>query len=441
MKPFCFVLMPFGEKPDETGRIIDFDAVYRNIIEPAVRTSGLEPIRADEEKAGGIIHKAMYERLMLCDYAIADLTTANANVLYELGIRHGIRPHSTIMMFGEGTRLPFDVAQLRALPYKIDEFGDPENVEETIEALTKKLDQARSPETDSPLFQLITNWKVPELARLKTDNFRELVHYCEEIKSELSEARTNKDANAVEEIQLKLKLNDTDPSIIVDLLLSYRALKRWDKMIELVEGIPEFIAVTVMLQEQYGFALNRTGQRKKAEEVLLQVIERYGPSSETNGILGRVYKDMWDDAKKGNKVLLAHGLLRKSIETYMRGFEADWRDAYPGINAVTLMEMEAPISEKQGELLPVVLYSVQRRLETKSPDYWDYATLLELSVLQRDKLKAMKSIGDCLSVVRESFEPETTARNLSLIIETRNDRGEDCGWVEDLMNALLEHEC
>jgi hypothetical protein len=55
----------------------------------------MQPIRADEEMAGGIIHKPMFERLMLCDYAVADLTTANPNVFYELGIRHAIQPATT----------------------------------------------------------------------------------------------------------------------------------------------------------------------------------------------------------------------------------------------------------------------------------------------------------------------------------------------------------
>ena len=77
MKPLCFVLMPFGRKPEGTGRIIDFDAVYNQIIAPGVEAAGMEPIRADQEEIGGTIHKPMFERLMLCDYAVADVTGAN----------------------------------------------------------------------------------------------------------------------------------------------------------------------------------------------------------------------------------------------------------------------------------------------------------------------------------------------------------------------------
>src|SRR5438046_8767627 len=118
--PLCFVLMPFGKKPGAAGTTIDFDAVYKYLVAPAISAAGLEPLRADEEQTGGIIHKPMFERLILCEFAVADLTTANANVFYELGLRHAVRPASTVLVFAEGGgQLPFDVAPLRAIPYKL----------------------------------------------------------------------------------------------------------------------------------------------------------------------------------------------------------------------------------------------------------------------------------------------------------------------------------
>src|SRR5215218_3040668 len=104
--------MPFGKKADNVGRTIDFDAVYDKMIAPAVRAAGMQPIRADEEMEGGIIHKPMFERLILCEYAVADLTTANANVFYELGVRHAVRRWSTVLVYGGESRLPFDIAPL-----------------------------------------------------------------------------------------------------------------------------------------------------------------------------------------------------------------------------------------------------------------------------------------------------------------------------------------
>ncbi|HVF13285.1 MAG TPA: hypothetical protein VM942_01730, partial [Acidimicrobiales bacterium] len=151
-RALCFVLMPFGRKPDGAGGTVDFDAVYRELIHPAVEAAGLDPIRADEELVGGIVHKPMFERLILCEYAVADLTTANANVFYELGVRHAVRPYSTVLMFAQGGRLPFDLALDRILPYSLDGSGLPVDVESTRATLVQRLEAAQAAQTDSPVF-------------------------------------------------------------------------------------------------------------------------------------------------------------------------------------------------------------------------------------------------------------------------------------------------
>ena len=120
MNPLCFVLMPLGHKTDASGTRIDFDVVYRDLIVPAVAAAGLSPLRADEEMFGGTLHKSMVERLVLCEYAVADLTMGTPNVFYELGERHAFRPRRTTCVFAEGVgRVPFDVAAFQALPYRL----------------------------------------------------------------------------------------------------------------------------------------------------------------------------------------------------------------------------------------------------------------------------------------------------------------------------------
>src|SRR5438105_6871699 len=77
LQPLCFVVMPFGKKKDPSRPrkpAIDFNDIYDQAIEPAIRDAGLKPKRADKDEAGGIIHKTMFEDLLLCDYVVADLT-------------------------------------------------------------------------------------------------------------------------------------------------------------------------------------------------------------------------------------------------------------------------------------------------------------------------------------------------------------------------------
>jgi hypothetical protein len=423
MRPFCFVLMPFGKKPDASGVIIDFDSVYKDLIAPAIEEADLQPIRADEEMTGGIIHKPMFERLMLCEYAVADLTTANANVFYELGVRHAVRPWSTVLVFAEGTRLPFDVACLRGIPYRLSADGKPSDVAVGINNLSRRLVDARSAATDSPLYTFDLIKSIPMIDHTKTDVFRDLVRYSVSMKQRLAEARKK---GLPELKRIELDLGDI---MNVDLFLSFRAVKAWQEMVDLVGKMSPPLASTVMVQEQLALALNRAGRGDEAEQVLLDLIGKRGPSSETYGILGRVYKDRWEAASKEGSHILASGLLDKAIDAYLKGFEADWRDAYPGVNAVTLMELKVPPDPRRELLIPVVQYAVERKIAAGKPDYWDYATLLELAVLAKNEEKAMKALGDALAEIREVWEPETTVRNLRLIREARERRAERTSWA------------
>ncbi len=435
MRPLCFVLMPFGQKPNATGGIIDFDSVYRELIGPAIENADLQPIRADEEMTGGIIHKPMFERLILCEYAVADLTTANPNVFYELGIRHAVRPCTTVLLFAETSRLPFDVAPLRALPYRLNAAGLPDNVEKNRGALVERLKHARErADKDSPIFQMVDGF--PDIAHIKTDVFRDRVQYSVQMKAKLTGARRG-GLEAVRKVEQEMEnIADQESGVVIDLFLSYRAVKGWKEMIALAGRMPEPLAATILVQEQLALALNRDGQGEQAEQVLKELLNNRGPSSETYGILGRVFKDRWEAAVKGGEKALARGLLDKAMDAYLKGFEADWRDTYPGINAVTLMELRDPPDPRRERLIPVIAYAVERCIAMGKPDYWDYATLLELVVLAKDEERAMKTLSDALAAIREVWEPETTARNLRLIREAREKRREIVPWAKEVEEEL-----
>jgi tetratricopeptide (TPR) repeat protein len=437
LAPLCFVLMPFGRKPTPAGVTVDFDVVYQDLIVPGVQAAGLEPLRADQELTGGIIHKPMFERLILCEFAVADLTAANANVFYELGVRHAVRPASTLLLFADGLgQQPFDVGLLRAVPYKLGADGRPERLDADRAGITARLRAARDMAADSPVYQLVDGF--PDIQRLKTDVFRDRVRYRDEIKTKLAGAR-KQGAEAVSSIEASLgPIDDQEAGVVIDLFLSYRAVRAWDAMVALVGKMAAPLARSVMVQEQLGLALNRAGRGEEAERVLVQLLDAQGPSSETYGILGRVYKDRWEAAQKDGQTLLAEGLLDKAIDAYVKGFEADPRDAYPGINAVTLMEVRNPPDPRREKLVPVVAYAVERRIGATRPDYWDFATQVELAVLAKDRAATSATLGRALAAVREPWEAETTARNLRLIREARASRNEPVAWADEVERALTE---
>ena len=418
----CFVVVPFGRKQGAAGIWIDFDRLYRDLIAPAIKDAGLDAIRADQEELGGATHTPMSERLVLCQVALADLTAASVKVFYELGVRNGVRPHSTVLLFAAGESLPFDAGDLRCIPYRLGADGKPQDVDGTREAIAHALRAARSADADDPVFQLANGLPALQLDRPKTDVFRERVGDIQEMKESLARARTP-NVGSLERLRtLEAELgaiSKVNAGVVIDLFLSYRSIEAWKDMIRLKDLMSRPLQESVMIQQQFALALNRDGRGEGAELVLLQLIARHGPSSETYGILGRVYKDRWNDALRAGNTLLARGYLDEAIDAYLRGFQADWRDAYPGINALTLMDIRDPHDDRGREIHPVVKYSVTRRLASGSPDYWDYATLLELEVLGGDEAAAADALSATLTAVREVWEPDTTALNLGLIREVR----------------------
>jgi len=310
----------------------------------------------------------------------------------------------------------------------------PANAEKSRADLARQLQHIREKrDDDSPIFELLRPFPAV-IEHLKTNTFQDNVQLAQQQEAELRAAKTPDQLKAFEQ-----KLGDLDgveSAVLVKLFLAYRDAKAWDAMIALAKSMPEPLRKTVMVREQLGLALNRAGQSDEAEHVLTTLIEERGGSSETYGILGRVYKDRWQKAKKTNK-FIAKGELDRAIDAYMKGFEADWRDAYPGVNAVTLMEVRNPPDPRRHEILPIVRYAASRRIAAGSPDYWDYATLLELAVLAKNEAEATENLTKALPIIRAKWEPETTLNNLRMISEARKERNEDePEWVGEVMGAL-----
>ena len=117
--PTCFVIMGFGQKTDlATGRVLNLDKSYKNIIKPAVTAAGYECIRADEIQHSGVIDVPMYEMLFSADLVVADLSTSNLNAIFELGVRHALKPWATIIMAENKFTIPFDANHIVVSHYE-----------------------------------------------------------------------------------------------------------------------------------------------------------------------------------------------------------------------------------------------------------------------------------------------------------------------------------
>jgi hypothetical protein len=447
LRPLLFVAMPFGKKSDPTARIeIDFDQIYQRAVRPAAEHAGLDVIRADEELEGGLIHVGMYERLLLSEFVVADLTSLNANVFYELGVRHAARPRTTVLMFATVTRLPFDAQPMRAVPYElVDGRLVEEEAQRLSEALAARLVRAREEtETkDSPLFQLIRDYRGIELAHEVTESFRDRVREITAIRDRIDLIReAGGGIDELRQIAQSLEPFDVAPvELLVDLMLAYRSLSAWSDLVMFAERLPEPLRNHATIREQLALALGRRNQgddRRRAVEILNEVERRSGPSAETSGILGGIYKRQFEEFVAAGDDRAAAASLDAGIAAYKAGLEADPRDAYPGINLLTLLLRRGAPGDQQtvAEVAPVVAFAVARRGAIGSGDYWDVATVLELAVIQADWSTAERALGRIALLRTEPWMLETTAENLEILGEALARHGTDTSGAFDIATDL-----
>ena len=91
--------------------------VYVKAIEPACREAGWDAMRIDELSGPFTINRKIIEYIFTSNAIIADLTSYNPYVLYQMGVAHAIS-NKTIMISQDTERLPFDSSAYRVIVYK-----------------------------------------------------------------------------------------------------------------------------------------------------------------------------------------------------------------------------------------------------------------------------------------------------------------------------------
>ncbi|UYG07160.1 tetratricopeptide repeat-containing protein [Halomonas sp. M4R1S46] len=365
-RKLCFVVMGFGKKTDfETGRTLDLDATYEGIIQPAVEAIGLRCIRADEVMHSGIIDTEMYEMLLRADLVIADISTGNVNAIYELGVRHALRPNSTLVMKEDKGRLYFDLDHVSTFQYQHlgEDIGAREAVRASRElrSLIEEVLVAQQP--DSPVYTYLPKLQQPQLT---DDEFAELLDEKEAEQERLSSymragetaREDSRHGDAVTAYMAADQLKPNDPFIIQQLALVTYKSKQPSEFSALVNG--------------------------------LQIISVLHPENsndpETRGITGAMHKRLW--LLTGDKAQLDAAILH-----YGRGFEFR-RDYYNGENLAACYDFRSSLQTDPDEakydrmsarkVREVILTELDEALAQPSfeerPDRrWVYASLANCS--------------------------------------------------------------
>jgi hypothetical protein len=346
----AFVIRPFGKKKG-----IDFERVHAELIDPALNTLKISGRTTGEILEAGNIRTDMFQRLLIADIVIADITTNNANAFYELGIRHALRDRRTFLLRGnvpaveghEKDEVPFDLRTDRYLSY------DPENPGATLDALIEGLRQTlASDRQDSPVFLSLPNLRVQDRSRLTPVP----ADFAEEVARALEEKRLGKLALLAMEVSgfpwetEGLRMVGKAQVNAIDL----RGAKyTWEMLLKLDEN-------NIEANLWLGTVYQRLGDLTRSNQCLERVTRLSSATpadlAETYALLGRNRKQLWQNvwlgrpAEEQPKQALASPLLITAYEEYRNAFYQDLNACYPAINALGLLIIAVELAKKYPDI-------------------------------------------------------------------------------------------
>ena len=426
----AFMVMPFGRKPTgmtekEVPAEVDFDALWERVYQPVLEGLGYRAVRADRD-VGALIISQMIQRLAIADLVVADITLPNANVYYEVGVRHAAKETGCVLVGADWGRAVFDLDQMRALKFPLFDGAVPDETAETAKAALQEGVAALAGGA-SPVFEAVPGFPTPKEDRVIA--FADAVAELSEFEAEIRAVRAAPDDQSKDRVRALLGEYGDRPAVRqlvwMELLPLVRDTLGFDDLLAYIAGLPANVAKHPIVLEQQALALSKTGDSPGAIGRLQQLIADYGETSERLGLLGGRYKDLYNKAQEPKE---KRRYLRKAIESYQRGMDVDLNDFYPASNLPRLYrERNDPGDEPRAvEAEVATMLACRAAIEKGTTNEWVRPTLLGLAFDRGDIAEAVRlrplieddgaetwkldvMIGDLRTSSRNQPDPDTRA--------------------------------
>jgi hypothetical protein len=489
MQPHVFVVMPFGVKEAQSATMagadgapgkpavnINFDDVYELLIKPALTVAGCMPFRADKEPGAGDIRTDMYFELVTADVILADISILNANVFYELGVRHGVAPRGVFMIHGGWSRRPFDVAPDRTFDYDGKLFAAQqeerdESWRERLAAEAERLGTALRAALDvdeqtigSPVYKEMVGLEPVDWSNIKTARAKYFGEVFADWKSRVEVAKLNGWPGDI------LTLADDAPTRLHRVQLLWQAadalcsMHRFDATLPVIEDLLRLNAKHRDGLTRKGLVLGRLGKTNEAKVHMLNVAEQFKGDTEAQGILGRVYKDLWRLEWKDLESLedrqlqavAASGYVASAVRSYDQAARQKF-DYYNGINVISLVKLMEHLKEATGDqpvdchirdvddMIAVVRFGAQNTLDRVGLDVsegvWAAATLGELELVAGEGERALMVYRDTANAPAATYFSVSSMLEQIYLFENLGFRPEAVAGVKkvlELRRKVLE---
>jgi hypothetical protein len=385
----AFIVRPFGERKG-----IDFNRVERDLIDPALRRLEIPGRTTMEITEQGNIRLDMFQLLLTTDLVIADISIHNANVFYELGIRHALRSQHTFLIRCDDKEaqdeVPFDLRTDRYLSYPKNDPGA--KLEEFVRALesTKTSDKP-----DSPVFQLLPDLEAQDPAR-----FLPVPRgFQEEVELAAAEKRLG-------DLGLLATESQYFPWALEGLRVVGREqfrLKAFKAARSTWEAVLSEHPDDVEANTWLGTIYERLRELTLSGQALRRVLDQPGVKGEKRAealsLEARNAKTRWkaewqsvSPERRATKALQS-GFLEESYSSYWQAFEEDLNHFYPGLNALAMLKVRIELAR----MLPDVWADGFRKAKDATDAMED---------LGERAFKLASSVEICLEKNRDLLERE-----------------------------------
>jgi tetratricopeptide (TPR) repeat protein len=415
------MIMPYGRKATqaEPGRgpaEIDFNALWDLAYVPTIKSLGYEPVRADQD-TGALIIGQMLERLYFADLVLADMTIANGNVYYEVGIRHAAQKAGCVLLAADWSKQLFDVVQMRTIRYPLPEGNITEATAAAMQAAIRD-DIAALRVGISPMHQSIPGYPANVDIRKATtmrDQLAELAAFQTRVRAVRAAPAAERMRRAQDLVAAGGSPPATYPTALSLLLLlrdSVNTAADWNVVLDFVNRLPAHFANESEILEIRAFAAAQAGDNTQAIAELQTLIDLTGPTPERLGLMGGRYKRLAKAATASDSE--KRQALAKAIDCYERGMELDLNAYYCSSNLPRLYRTRARAGdeERAQTVLRLVIAACERAKRLNVADEWLRPTLLAAAFDLGEPDKAEELADDVIAEGQAAWKVQSVLGDL-----------------------------
>jgi hypothetical protein len=320
----CFVIIGYGKKASYANgkhRTLDLDETYSLLLKPVFEELGISCYRAIDKNLNGSIDKVMLQEIKNATIALADISTLNANVMWELGVRHALKPHHTIMICEKEQMgsIPFDVNHFVIHEYTHSEEGIPYREVERFKTHLKDVITGILKEepkvTDSPVHTFLSEISTGKaISEPETDDLLGNESFASLMEKAESAKKSTDFKKALEYFTIAKKCADNNMTLKSNLPLIISRQAFCTYKIKEPNEFEAFIQAKIILEE-------------------LKPLQ--SQDTEVLGLSGAINKRLYEITAKPEYI-------ENAISFYEKGFQLK-QDYYNGINTVFMLYKKASI--------------------------------------------------------------------------------------------------